>query len=226
MSFRPNIPRPPSPAAARRLPPRPAGVGIFYQSSFLFEPVSPSLVRRTTHPTTRLLVAGLALLALLGLSCENPFAPPLGDPTSLWTDQSTVGGLLENFRSAYIHRDSLRYAECLACPDYQFNFFNTELGEYEMMPRETDLVSTGRLFRHYNEVDLRWVGLGEELAALETPDSLIHFTLLFELRLDQELITGHANFTVVKAAQVVEFCQSPIFADEPVFRIIQWDDDL
>lgn len=167
-----------------------------------------------------------AVLLLLQGSCENPFAPPLGDATSLWTDQSTVGGLLENFRSAYIHRDSLRYAECLACPDYQFNYFNTELGEYEMMPRETDLVSTGRLFRHYSEVDLRWVGLGDELAALDTPDSLIAFTLLFELRLDQDVITGHANFSVIKAAPVVEFCQSPIFEDAAVFRIIQWDDDL
>jgi hypothetical protein len=171
-------------------------------------------------------VAVLALLIPLGLSCDNPFAPPLGDATDLWTDQTTVGGLLENFRAAYIHRDSLRYAECLACPEYQFNYFNTELGEYEMMPRETDLISTGRLFRHYSEVDLRWVGLGDELAELATPDSLITFTLLFELRLDQDVITGHANFTVLRAAPVVEFCQSPIFADAAVFRIIQWDDDL
>ena len=165
-------------------------------------------------------------LALLLASCDNPFAPALGEPLSVWSDQSTVGGLLENFRSAYIHQDSLRYAECLACPDYQFNYYNPETGEYEMMPRETDLVSTGRLFRHYQAVDLRWVGLGEELAALATPDSLINFTLLFELRLDQGVITGHANFTVVKAAPVDEFCQSPIFGQAPVFRIIQWDDDL
>jgi hypothetical protein len=162
----------------------------------------------------------------LCLSCDNPFAPPLGDPLSIWSDQTTVGGLLDNFRGAYVHRDSLRYAECLACPDYQFNYFNPELREYEMMPRETDLVSTGRLFRHYQEVDLRWVGVGDELAALDTADSLVHFTLLFELRLDQSVITGHANFTVLKAAQVDEFCQSPIFGQTPVFRIIQWDDDL
>jgi len=168
----------------------------------------------------------LALLSLFCLSCDNPFAPELGDPTSLWTDQTTVGGLLENFRSAYIHRDSLRYAECLACPDYEFHYYNTELGEYETMPRETDLAATGRLLRHYREVDLRWVGLGNELAALSTPDSLISFTLLFELRLDADVLTGHATFTVVRAAPVVEFCQSPIFADAAVFRIIQWDDDL
>jgi hypothetical protein len=137
-----------------------------------------------------------------------------------------VGGLLENFRSSYIHRDSLRYAECLACPDYQFNFFNTELGEYDMMPRETDLLSTGRLFRHYPEVDLRWVGVGEDLADLATPDSLVRFAILFELRLGQSVLAGHATFTVIKSVPLDEFCQSPIFGPTPVFRIIQWDDDL
>ncbi len=166
-----------------------------------------------------------ACLALLA-SCENPFAPPLGDPLSPWTDQTTVGGLLENFRNAYVHHDSLRYAECLACPGYQFNYYNSELGEYEMMPRETDLVSTGRLFRHYQDLDLRWVGISDDLAALDTPDSLITFTVLFELRLDQSVLTGHANFSVLRSVPMEDICQSPIFGAEPVFRIIQWDDDL
>jgi len=62
--------------------------------------------------------------------------------------------------------------------------------------------------------------------ALDTPDSLISFTILFELRLDQNVVNGHATFSVIKSATLDEYCQSPIFGEAPVFRIIQWDDDL
>jgi hypothetical protein len=168
----------------------------------------------------------LALTGLLLLACENPFAPPLGDPVSIWTDQESVGGLLENFRNAYVRQDSLRYAECLACPDYQFHYYDSELGEYDWMPRETDLQTTGRLFRHYSNIDLRWVGLPESLYEVDTPDSLVRVTVFFELRLGVEVITGSARFSMIKSQPVDDICQSPIFEDRDVFRIVQWDDDL
>ena len=60
------------------------------------------------------------------------------------------------------------------------------------MPRELDLTTTARLFDHYQTVDLRWVGISDQLAALSTLDSLISFTVFFELSLDAEIITGHA----------------------------------
>lgn len=174
------------------------------------------------------IVAPLAPLLIAGMlsGCDNPFAPELGDPISIWTDQTTVGGLLENFRNAYIRQDSLRYAECLSCPDYQFHYFDADLGEYDWMPRETDLRTTGRMFRHYSSIDLNWVGLGEELAQVATPDSLVRFTLFFELRLGIEVITGSARFSVLRGHPVDDICQSPIFEDRDVFRIVQWDDDL
>ena len=168
------------------------------------------------------LLPGLLLL----VACRNPFAPPLGDPISVWSDQQTVGGLLENFRQSYTRRDSLRYAECLSCPDYRFNYFDSELGDYSWMPREVDLTTTGRLFRHYQNVDLRWVGISEDLAAVATEDSLISFTVFFELSLDAEIITGHARFHVIRSLATGDACQSAFYDDEAVFRIQQWDDDL
>ncbi|MCB9475219.1 MAG: hypothetical protein H6678_15560 [Candidatus Delongbacteria bacterium] len=174
-------------------------------------------------PVQRLLC--LLPLLLLG-ACRNPFAPRLGDPRSVWNDQATVGGLLENFRMAYIRQDSLRYAECISCDTYTFNYFDTDLAEYASMPRELDLATTGRLFRHYEDVDLRWVGISESLSALETADSLISFTVFFVLTLDATWLDGHARFSVIRQGGQNAACPSPIFGDDPVFRIVQWDDNL
>lgn len=171
----------------------------------------------------RLLVL-LPLLALAG-SCRNPFAPELGDPRSVWSDQTTVGGLLENFRMAYIRQDSLRYAACLACESYSFNYFDPELAEYSTMPREADLAATGRLFRHYDSVDLRWVGLSPALDTLSTPDSLIGFTVFFVLTLDATWLDGHARFGVIRRSGGGDPC-GPAEGKAPVFRIVQWDDNL
>lgn len=167
-----------------------------------------------------------ALLGLVLAGCENPFAPPLGDPVSVWSDQTTVGGLLENFRTAYIRRDSLRYAECLACPDFRFNYFDADLGDNAWMPRETDLAATGALFRHFSSLDLRWIGVTDELAAVDAVDSLVSFTVFFELGLGFDVINGHARFTAVRRAPVGEECFGPIHGTDPVFRLLQWDDDL
>jgi hypothetical protein len=167
-----------------------------------------------------------ALLGMLTAGCSNPFAPPLGDPVSIWRDQTTLGGLLENFRSAYERRDSLRYAECLSCSDYRFNYFDPSLGDYAWMPREVDLATTGRLFRHFSRVELRWIGLGEELATIDAIDSLVSFTVFFELGLGVEVIYGHARFSALRSSPGEEACQSPIYGDQAVFRLQQWDDDL
>jgi hypothetical protein len=168
----------------------------------------------------------LCLAPVLWLSCSNPFAPPIGDPLSLWTDQTTVGGLLENFRMSYVRQDSLRYAECLACPDFIFNYFDEDLGDYAWMPREIDLATTGRLFQHYSQVDLRWFGLDPDAALISTPDSLVRLAVFFELVLDNDIITGNARFTMIRRTEIVEDCESALYRDEPVFRLLQWDDEL
>ena len=160
------------------------------------------------------------------MSCSNPFAPPLGDPHDYWDEQTTVGGLLENFSKAYARKDSLRYTELISCPEFRFNYFDSELGEYSWMPREEDLAVTGAMFRHYNSIDLRWVGLSDDLAVINTIDSLISLTVFFELHMDTDYLSGHARFTVIRDVQDEEICTSPIFENSAVFRIIQWDDDL
>ena len=176
--------------------------------------------------TLRIATSVLFATALFFLSCSNPFAPPLGDPLSLWTDQATVGGLLENFRLSYVRKDSLRYAECLACPDFIFNYFDEDLGDYAWMPREIDLAATGRLFRHYSQVDLRWYGLNETVAQISAADSIVQIAVFYEISLDGEVLTGNARFSMIKRAEPEEECLSPLFESSPVYRILQWDDEL
>jgi hypothetical protein len=158
--------------------------------------------------------------------CRNPFFPHLGSPRTFWTDQETVGGLLQNFRNAYNTRDSLRYAECLACPDYQFQFYDHRIADYDWMSREQDLLTTGRLFRHYEHIDLEWSGLDPETESFAFADSMIQVTVFFDLRLDDEYINGMARFQLLKSTPSASGeCRSVFYPEKSVFRIVQWLDE-
>ncbi|MBL7032998.1 MAG: hypothetical protein ISR91_02535 [Candidatus Delongbacteria bacterium] len=170
----------------------------------------------------------LLLLPLLWIaSCRNPFFPQLGEPQSSWTDQTTIGGLLQNFRNAYNFQDSLRYAECLACPAFQFQFYDPELGDYDWMSRQVDLTTTGRLFRHYSTINLEWSGLDSSLMVFDERDTTVQITLFFDLRLDDDYLNGWARFSLIRELQPQSSdCQSIFYPDSAVFRILQWQDDI
>lgn len=177
----------------------------------------------------------LILLLLLIAGCRNPFFPRLGTPQSYWSDQTTIGDLLQNFRNAYNFKDSLRYSECLACPDFQFQFYDPELGDYDWMSRQVDLTTTGRLFRYYDNINLEWSGLDQSIldikvsdviADTSNPDNTVNITAFFDLRLDDDYLNGWAQFTVIGHLQPQSAdCQSIYYPDVAVFRILQWRDD-
>lgn len=156
------------------------------------------------------LVCGLALQ----ISCTNPFAPTLrGDAGTIWSDAQTVGGLLENFVTAYELKDSLRYAELLD-ESFQFSYFDLDLQRQDGWLRETDLRATARLFRAYDRISLIWAGIPSELTELSTPDSLIEFRAQYQLVLDNlSPLLGLARFTVYKPTN-------------NRFRILFWQDDF
>lgn len=171
-------------------------------------------------------IASLLVLLVTLIGCRNPFFPDLGDPLSIWTDQATIGGLLSNFRNAYIFRDSLRYAECLSCPDYQFNYFDPTVDDYQWMSRETDLRSTGRIFRYYENIGLEWSGLDEAQLTMSQVDSLMQVVVFFDLRLDEQYLNGYARFDVIRSLPAdLSACQSSFYPDQPVFRIVRWWDE-
>src|SRR5512137_2603943 len=116
----------------------------------------------------------LLCILLLFCGCTNPFAPALrsGSTSSLWTDASTVGGMIENFKLSYELGDSLQYADLLD-EQFQFQYYNTELQRTDGWYRDTDLRATARMFRSFHDVSLIWGGLTAADEAISTPDSLV-----------------------------------------------------
>ena len=160
-------------------------------------------------------VSGIILLAMVFIiGCNNPFAPELGNPSSsLWTEQLTVGGLLQNFRNAYNFSDSLHYADCLA-DDFTFFYFDPDENRFDQWYRETDLSTTGRLFRHFQSISLVWGSVSPHIEDFAHEDSLLDFQVPFNLTLDDLApLYGFAHFTVYRPP-----------GDR--FQIVVWRDDF
>ncbi|MBM3328584.1 MAG: hypothetical protein FJY67_03805 [Calditrichaeota bacterium] len=146
--------------------------------------------------------------------CLNPFAPVEGDVgTSTWSDQRSVGGLLQNFSLAYDYRDSLRYADCLD-EAFTFDFYDIDNSRFDRWPRQTDLKTTGGLFRRFNRIDLEWNFIPEEVAGFDRVDTTLQFIVRFNLTLENEPpLMGYARFAV-KAGL------------DGRFRVVNWRDDF
>jgi len=104
----------------------------------------------------------LLLIAPVTLQCFNPFAPELvkGLDTGdlIITRQGTPEEVLQNFKVAYTFRDSLLYADCVDT-SFVFRYYAPEAsssGLWDGWGREEDLRTTGRLFRHFEMIDLIW----------------------------------------------------------------------
>ncbi|MBN1349740.1 hypothetical protein JXJ21_10045 [candidate division KSB1 bacterium] len=104
-------------------------------------------------------VAGICALFLM--SCLNPFAPELEqspDVNLLITEQKSVDDVLQNFKLAYFFRDSLLYSELLDS-SFSFIYFDPNIetsGRFVSWGRDTDLRTTGRLFREFDGINLVW----------------------------------------------------------------------
>jgi len=159
-------------------------------------------------------LTGALLLFIFTGSCVNPFAPSLrGGGESLWTDASTVGGLLQNFETSYRLADSLQYAELLD-EQFQFQYYDPELQRTEGWYRETDLRATARMFRSIHSISLIWGGLSSEVEAIAATDSLVEIRAQYQLILDEfSPLIGFARFTLYKRA-----------GDR--FRILLWQDEF
>lgn len=155
-----------------------------------------------------------AAMALVAAGCANPFAPALrGTTGSLWTDASTVGKLLQNFTTAYELRDSLAYSDLLA-DDFQFQYYDAQLQRADGWYRETDLQTTARIFRSFDNIALIWGGLTAGLDTISAENAPVEVRVQYQLVLDElSPVIGFARFTLFKAA-----------GDR--FRILLWQDGI
>ncbi len=164
------------------------------------------------------LIAILLSAMFLITGCLNPFAPVLGDPSeSLWTDQQTVGELLDNFRNSYNLRDSLRYSDCLD-DNFTFLFYDVENARDDQWGRDTDLKTTGGLFRNFDEIHLTWYAVAGNIQEFAFEDSSLEFNVSFNLS-----IYGSAGGSYYDLYGLAQFT---VFKEEnDRFRIITWKDN-
>lgn len=99
-----------------------------------------------------------AVLCCVMASCTNPFAPALsteqGSAPSIG-DQTTVEGVFQNFRFAYVFKDTVTYGKLL---DRGFSFVYRDYDKAVDVTwgRDEDMIATQGLFNASQQLDLVW----------------------------------------------------------------------
>jgi hypothetical protein len=161
--------------------------------------------------------AFLAFLAAVNLSCVNPFAPKLNDNSgvngSILGDQRTVDGVFQNFKQAYLFRDTTIYGQLLA-PNFLFVYKDYDKGADVFWGRDDDMRTTYGLFQNAQRLDLVW-----NTTIAEAGDSLkLTLTRNFNLTVtfnasDIMRLDGYANISLERSQQ------------SDIWRITQWRDE-
>lgn len=98
----------------------------------------------------------IILLSFVLTSCFNPFAPRLGEgKQEIISDQKSISGVFENFRYAYIFKDTLVYGKLLT-DDFTFTYRNYDKNIDVTWGRDEDMLTTSGLFTASQSLDLLW----------------------------------------------------------------------
>lgn len=158
------------------------------------------------------IITGMMLFS----SCTNPFAPKLSDTPlgeNVFADQKTVDGVFQNFRSAYLYKDTLAYGRLLD-KDFIFIYRNYETGVDGTWGRDQDMFTTSGLFNAAQNLDLMWNDI-----VISTGDSI---------RLD---IARGFNLTITFNPQDIVRVQGRVNlqlkrnSTEEVWKIVRWRDE-
>lgn len=98
------------------------------------------------------------LSILVFAACTNPFAPGLADKEStnnVLGDQKTIDGFFNNWRYAYVFKDTLVYGKLLN-DDFTFIYRDYDQGVDKTWGRDEDLLTTWGLFQATQSLDLIW----------------------------------------------------------------------
>jgi len=173
----------------------------------------------------KMIIPGVILNLLIG--CLNPFAPKLEKSPELKfliTEQQNPEEVLKNFKLAYFFRDSVLYSDVLDT-SFMFYYFDINLdesGRWDNWGRDTDLKTTGRLFRVFDVINLVWESsIYEDTLSLDqnSEPEKIEIIKRFSLKLLQTNegidydLWGKAVFTFIKNKY------------DGKWRIYRWKDD-
>lgn len=157
-----------------------------------------------------------ALAAVLALSsCMNPFAPALssGGGGAVLGDQRTIEGLFQNFRYAYVFKDTLTYGRLLD-RTFTFVYRNYDQGVDVTWGRDEDMLATQGLFSAAQQLDLVWndVVQADGDSLLQNISRGFNLTITFNPS-DILRAQGRVNLRVARSA-----------TSEP-WKIIRWRDE-
>ncbi len=154
--------------------------------------------------------------SFLLLQACNPFAPRLAEDIvdiNIISDQKTVEGVFDNFRYAYIFKDSLVYGNLLA-DDFVFVYRNYDQGVDISWGRDEDMRTTAGLFQASQTLDLVWND-----AILSIGDSLnkdlwrgFNLSIVFSPS-DIVNVQGRANFRLTRNLE------------KDIWQISKWRDE-
>lgn len=92
-------------------------------------------------------------------ACNNPFAPGIKNQDgsgNVLGDQKTVEGVFDNFRYAYVFKDTLVYGKLLS-DNFTFVYKNPESPDLnKSWGRSEDMISTSNLFNGTQNLNLLW----------------------------------------------------------------------
>ncbi len=164
-----------------------------------------------------LALSTILVLLLTGLQgCVNPFAPRLGQPDSTGNvlgNQTTIDGVFQNFRYAYLFKDTLTYGRLLD-NDFIFIYRNYERNIDVAWGRTEDVMTTAGLFRTAQSLDLVWNEIitqgGDTL--LTDVSRGFNLTITFNPS-DIVRVNGRVNLRLIRSAP------------DAVWKIRQWRDE-
>lgn len=170
--------------------------------------------------TGSVIIIAIMIILLSGSfsGCLNPFAPELSDQLEtgdlVVTRQKTPEEVLQNFKIAYTFQDSLLYSDTIDT-SFIFVYFDPAAatsGQLVSWGREEDLLTTGRLFRHFQVIDLVW----NETIYETREENVSEISRGFDLSL-----TGEADGYMISGRAVFSFRK----CKDEKWRISRWKDE-
>jgi hypothetical protein len=165
---------------------------------------------------TRIAIILAVLGTLLIGACTNPFAPALSDGDAdapILGDQRTIEGVFQNFRYAYVFKDTLVYGRLLD-RSFTFVYRNYDKGVDMTWGRDEDMLATQGLFNAAQQLDLVWNGvvLADGDSVAQSISRGFNLTITFS-PMDVVRVQGRVSLIV----------ERPTPADP--WKIVRWRDE-
>ena len=174
------------------------------------------LILTIKHLTNLKILFVILFLSVLAVSCINPFATKYEESLqekSVLADQKNISGVFDNFRYAYIFKDTIVYGKLLS-PDFVFVYRNYEQGIDVSWGREEDMMTTYGLFQAAQSLDLIWneVIISQGETNLQDISRGFSLTIVFSTS-DIVRLQGRVNLRIRRNSE----------AD--IWQIIRWRDE-